>query len=100
MKMITGDLQETAIAVAKNLNIFEVHSEAQISLSYRFIERMFYVFQDGVHQSISGAEMDAMSDSELARVIDGISVFYRTTPRHKLKIVHALQSTGKVREVL
>jgi Ca2+-transporting ATPase len=37
-----------------------------------------------------------MSDEQLADQIEHVSVFYRTAPRHKLKIVSALQRHGKV----
>lgn len=31
--------------------------------------------------------MDRMSDLDLERVIKGVAIFYRTTPKHKLRIV-------------
>lgn len=37
-----------------------------------------------------------MSPDQLASVIDGISIFYRTSPRHKMNIVKAYQTRGKV----
>lgn len=37
--------------------------------------------------ALSGDELDSMDISELCRIIGQVGVFYRTTPRHKLKIV-------------
>jgi len=37
-----------------------------------------------------------MDENELATHIQNVRVFYRTTPKHKMKIVAALQSSGQV----
>lgn len=37
-----------------------------------------------------------MDEMELTRHIQNVAVFYRTTPRHKMKIVAALQANGHV----
>lgn len=47
--------------------------------------------------ALSGSEVDALSEDQLAqRVRSDVTVFYRTTPRHKMKIVHAFQRCGNV----
>jgi Ca2+-transporting ATPase len=71
--MITGDARETAIAITKELGFY--HSEGE---------------------AISGAEIDAMTESKLSEIAGRVDVFYRTSPEHKLKIVRALQSRGQV----
>jgi Ca2+-transporting ATPase len=71
--MITGDSKETAIAVAKSLDFFE---EGSIALS--------------------GAEVDELSDNELADEVDTVGVFYRVSPEHKMKIVNAFQKKGHI----
>jgi len=71
--MITGDHQNTAFAIAKELNITED------SLSV-----------------MSGTELDKMSDDELNSKIDNISVFARVSPEHKVKIIKALKSKGNI----
>ena len=45
---------------------------------------------------LSGAQIDELSDLELERVIRGVAIFYRASPRHKLRIVKALQAIGEV----
>lgn len=70
VKMITGDHVLTAAAIGRELGL------------------------DG--EVASGAELDAMSEEELARRIDAISVFARVSPAHKVKIVQALKADGQV----
>lgn len=68
VKMVTGDSEETACSIAARLNIFRVG-----------------------HSTMSGEAVDGMSVEELQKNISHVSVFYRTSPRHKTKIVKALQ---------
>ncbi len=68
IKMITGDQKVTAAAIADELGI--------------------------TGAVITSAELDAMSDSQLAAEIDGIGVFTRATPEQKVRIVLALQAGG------
>lgn len=70
VKMITGDHQTTASAIAGELGL---HGKA-----------------------VSGSEIDRMDALQLAKVIDDITVFARVSPAHKVKIVRALQAKGHV----
>lgn len=73
VKIVTGDYRGTAQKVA-----------AAIGLS---------VNQD---QIIEGRELEAMSDSELAKKVKDVVLFCRVAPHHKLKIVNALQKCGEI----
>src|SRR5690606_36138875 len=46
--------------------------------------------------SISGKQLEAMSDEELDAKVDQIYVYARVAPEHKLRIVKALQRKGHV----
>ena len=47
--------------------------------------------------ALSGAAVDSMTEEALAQRVQGtVTVFFRTTPRHKMKIVHAFQRGGYV----
>ena len=70
--MITGDYPVTAGAIAKEAGI------------------------DGSAAVITGAEMDALCDADLADRIRGVSVFARIRPQQKLRIVEALKRDGEV----
>ncbi|MDQ0190824.1 calcium-translocating P-type ATPase, SERCA-type [Alicyclobacillus cycloheptanicus] len=71
--MITGDHPETAIAIAKQLNILPEGGTA-----------------------LTGAQLEQMSEEELAARVQETFVYARVTPEHKLKIVRALQARGEV----
>ena len=70
VKMITGDHQVTALAIARELGL--------------------------KGQAITGAAFDKLSETELPAAIDKVSVFARVTPSHKVAIVRALQKNGHV----
>jgi Ca2+-transporting ATPase len=71
--MITGDHKVTATAIARKIGIFE---EGDIA--------------------VTGQELDAMTDEELDKVIEKISVYARVSPENKIRIVDAWQRKGKV----
>ncbi len=71
--MITGDHVVTASAIAKELGILVEGDRA-----------------------ITGAELDAMNDSELDAQVEEISVYARVSPENKIRIVKAWQRRGQV----
>jgi Ca2+-transporting ATPase len=60
----------------------------------RAISRMAGITGEGEADVIDGAALDAMSDAELGARIEGIGCFARVEPRHKLRVVKALQERG------
>ncbi|PAV57554.1 hypothetical protein WR25_02304 [Diploscapter pachys] len=74
VKMITGDAAETAVSIATQMGFFSASTDT----------------------CLTGPQLDEMSDDQLQLVIRQVSVFCRAAPRHKLKIVKALQSLGEV----
>ena len=83
VKMITGDHKATAAAIGHELGL---------------IGQPDTTAKPGgqANEVISGAELDAMDDASLARCINGVSVFARVSPAHKVRIVKALQADGHV----
>ena len=71
--MITGDHKITARTIAKNIGIFK----------------------DG-DMAIEGVELEKMSDEELEKSVEKISVYARVSPEHKIRIVNAWQKLGKI----
>jgi len=69
--MITGDHASTARAIASRVGL------------------------DDNGSAVSGAELDRMSDDELTRRSAEVSIYTRTTPEHKLRIVNALRARGE-----
>ncbi len=86
--MITGDNKDTAKAIAKEAGILDEKLLLNPNLSsFKDISR------DGV---ITGEELKNVSDEDLKVLINYISVFARTNPSQKLRIVSALQENGEV----
>lgn len=92
--MITGDAVETAMAIGRQLGLLvpagganHLHAPANGNGNHK----------SGVARGcMTGKELDAMDDRMLRERVMGISVFARTTPKHKMRIVGALQSRGAV----
>ncbi|XP_030811997.1 calcium-transporting ATPase type 2C member 2 [Camarhynchus parvulus] len=73
VKMITGDALETAVAIGQNIGLC-----------------------NGKLKAMSGEELDQLAEAELSSTVQNISIFFRTSPKHKLKIIKALQRAGAV----
>ena len=71
--MITGDHKVTAAAIAKRIGILKDDSEA-----------------------CEGAVIENMTDQELQEFVEGISVYARVSPEHKIRIVRAWQDKGNI----
>ncbi|KAM7040372.1 calcium-transporting ATPase type 2C member 2 isoform 1-T1 [Acridotheres tristis] len=73
VKMITGDALETAVAIGQNIGLC-----------------------NGKLKAMSGEELDQLAEAELSSTVQDVSIFFRTSPKHKLKIIKALQRAGAV----
>jgi len=71
VKMITGDNKETAIAIAKQINL----NKGEI---------------------VEGEDLDKLTDAELVKLVGGVVIFARVRPEHKLRIVKALKESGEI----
>lgn len=70
--MITGDYPGTAMAIAREIDL------------------------DVDAGCLTGADLDGMSDAELAERIRSVSVFARMVPERKLQLIRALKANGEV----
>jgi Ca2+-transporting ATPase len=71
--MITGDHRDTAVAVARELDILGRDEKV-----------------------LTGRELDEMSDLDLSDAAAETAVFARVTPKHKLRIVKAYKNRGSI----
>jgi len=71
--MITGDYPDTARAVAQEIGLLRPGGEV-----------------------VAGAELNDISDEQLAGRIEDVDVFARVSPQHKVRIVEALKARGHV----
>ena len=71
--MITGDHKDTAVAIAKELDIL-----------------------DSADQAITGSALNDLTDEELAEAVPRYSVYARVQPEHKVRIVSAWKKRGVI----
>ena len=71
--MITGDHKDTAVAIAKELDIL-----------------------DSADQAITGSALNDLTDEELAEAVPKYSVYARVQPEHKVRIVSAWKKRGAI----
>jgi Ca2+-transporting ATPase len=74
--MVTGDHKLTATAVAKELNLLGENDE------------------EG--RVLTGEELENMSDEQLNEKVEKIAIYARVSPEHKMRIVKAWKSRGRV----
>lgn len=71
--IITGDHKLTTMAIAKDLDLHITESNV-----------------------MEGVELDGISDEKLKSIINNITIFARVEPRHKIRVVTALQQNGEI----
>jgi Ca2+-transporting ATPase len=69
--LITGDHPQTARAIAQQVGMIEIE------------------------EVMTGPQLDALSEQDLRAVAQRVSLYARTTPEHKLRLVQALQHAGE-----
>lgn len=72
VKMITGDYPETAMAIAKEINL------------------------KNANHFLSGREIMDLPEKSLRQAVKDITIFARVFPEAKLRIINALKATGEV----
>ncbi|MBI5789598.1 MAG: calcium-translocating P-type ATPase, PMCA-type [Candidatus Schekmanbacteria bacterium] len=76
VKIVTGDNQETATEIARQIGL--------------------WTDGDPHQKHLTGNEFEALSDDELRIVINSLKILSRARPAHKLRLVKTLQAVGQV----
>ncbi|MDQ0088308.1 Ca2+-transporting ATPase [Paenibacillus anaericanus] len=84
-----------AISVCRRAGIKTVMITGDHGLTAEAIANELGIMPRGGH-SMSGQQLAVLSDEELDRQVEGIYVYSRVSPEHKLRIVKALQNRGHV----
>ncbi len=71
--MITGDYLNTALAISKEIGLLHEGDQA-----------------------LTGIQLEQLDDGEFERIVEGVAVYARVSPQHKVKIVDALKSKGHI----
>lgn len=79
--MITGDSEQTALSIGQKLGLRVGRGGGGEGTS---------------SYCLTGRQIDQMTKGQLKERVGNVSVFARTTPRHKMAIVEAYQSRGAV----
>lgn len=69
--MVTGDHPQTALSIARSVGI-------------------------AATKAVIGSEIDKFSDEALRKIVREVSVFARSTPEHKYRLLKALQANGEI----
>lgn len=91
---LRGEVKET-VGIVKSAGMRVVMITGDHRLTAEAIGREAGIFEKG-DKVLTGEEIEDMTDVELGNSIEGVSVFARVTPRHKLRIIGAFRSRGKV----
>ncbi len=73
--MVTGDYRATAVAIAREVGIIQEETEGMV---------------------FTGNDVEAMSDDELDNIINGVKVFSRVSPQHKVRIADSFKREGHI----
>ncbi|KAI0442509.1 calcium-transporting P-type ATPase [Xylaria telfairii] len=82
--MITGDSATTALAIGRQLGMQTATPRGHTAN------------QASVKPVLTGDEVDSMTEDELGAAMQSTTIFARTNPDHKLKIIRALQARGDI----
>ena len=84
-----------AIAVCAEAGIRPVMITGDHPVTARAVARELGLLRDG-GRVVTGADLEYMTDEQLQREVEGISVYARVSPVHKLRVVTAWQARGHI----
>ncbi len=86
--MITGDHADTAASIAEKLGLLRPQRAAP--------ETQQYSRNAAPPPVVTGTDLEAASDEELAAMVAKVNIFARVSPHHKIRIVRGLKQQGEI----
>jgi magnesium-transporting ATPase (P-type) len=87
---------EAAVETCRRAGIRVVMITGDYGLTAESIARRIGIIHGAAPRIVSGTDIDALSDAELAEALHGEVIFARVAPEHKLRVVRSLQQAGHV----
>ncbi len=84
-----------AVRIAIEAGIKPIMITGDHALTARAIAAEVGIFHDG-DKVLTGAELDAMSDTDFERILPYVTVYARVSPQNKLRIVNAWKAHGEI----
>ena len=99
--MITGDSEETALSIARQLGLRvgstgHGRNSKRLAPSHVRNNSAQASLGDASSYCLTGKAIDQLSKKQLVERVGNVTVFARTTPRHKMAIVEAFKARGDV----
>jgi P-type Ca2+ transporter type 2C len=88
-----GIKEQVLSAEEAGIRVFMITGDHAITAKTIAAQAGIYREGDGV---LTGAEIEALPESEFARRLPGTTVFARVTPEHKLKIIQGYRKQGEI----
>ncbi len=85
----------TAIQDARNAGLSIIMATGDHQITALHVAQQVGIFKEG-DDYIDGSEINNLSDEDLLKRIDHITVFSRVSAEHKMRIVQLLQRSGKI----
>ncbi len=86
---------KAAVAKARRAGIRSIMITGDHALTAEAIARDLGILRDG-ERAVTGAEIDTMSDEQLAQATQRTSAFARVSPEHKMRLVKTLQAQNNI----
>lgn len=87
---------KSSVATAKEAGIRPIMITGDHPLTAQYIAQELQIIRHDEDKNLTGQDLAQISVEELEKIVEGVSVYARVSPEHKLNIVQALQAKGHI----